>query len=185
MSTVRPSSDIGPQGMAATMAVGTVATGSPGSSVSISNAGSSSAAVFNFTIPRGDVGVTGASGINAIGYPTARTLSLATAYQATDPSRPAIVTINVTSAATLSLSGGTTITGEVRVGTTNGVASGSGAAVASYTNSSTGTLTIGINTQTVSTVPLVISLPIGGYFALRQTAGSGLTIVSAFDQVIG
>lgn len=28
-------------------------------------------------------------------------------------------------------------------------------------------------------------LPAGWYFAVRQTAGSGLTIVSAFDQTLG
>lgn len=43
------------------ISVGTVTTGSPGSSASITNSGTTSGnAVFNFTIPRGD---TGASGI--------------------------------------------------------------------------------------------------------------------------
>ena len=46
----------GNNGTAATIAVGTVTTGAPGSSVAITNVGSSSAAVFNFTIPRGDPG---------------------------------------------------------------------------------------------------------------------------------
>lgn len=46
----------GPAGAAATIAIGAVTTGSPGSSVSVTNSGTSSAAVFNFTIPRGDKG---------------------------------------------------------------------------------------------------------------------------------
>lgn len=46
----------GPAGTAATIAVGFVTTGLPGSSVVITNAGTSSAAVFDFTIPRGDTG---------------------------------------------------------------------------------------------------------------------------------
>lgn len=46
----------GTNGAAATIAVGTVTTGAPGSSAIITNAGTSSAAVFNFTIPRGDTG---------------------------------------------------------------------------------------------------------------------------------
>lgn len=47
----------GPPGQAATIQVGTVTTGSPGTTVIITNSGSSSEAVFDFTIPRGDQGV--------------------------------------------------------------------------------------------------------------------------------
>lgn len=46
----------GAPGAAATIAVGTVTTGAAGSSAVITNVGTSSAAVFNFTIPRGDAG---------------------------------------------------------------------------------------------------------------------------------
>jgi hypothetical protein len=60
----------GTNGAAATIAVGTVTTGAPGSSVAIVNGGSSSAAVFNFTIPRGDTGATGAAGAAGQGVPT-------------------------------------------------------------------------------------------------------------------
>lgn len=52
----------GSNGSAATIAIGTVTTGAAGSSAVVTNAGSSSAATFNFTIPRGDVGSTGATG---------------------------------------------------------------------------------------------------------------------------
>ena len=52
----------GSAGAAATIAVGTVTTGSPGSSAAVVNAGTSSAAVFNFTIPAGATGATGATG---------------------------------------------------------------------------------------------------------------------------
>ena len=50
----------GATGTAATITVGTTTTGSPGSSASVTNSGTSSAAVFNFTIP-------GASGVVAGG----------------------------------------------------------------------------------------------------------------------
>lgn len=50
---------MGPTGAAATIAVGTVTTGAAGSSVAITNAGTSSAAVFNFAIPKGDTGASG------------------------------------------------------------------------------------------------------------------------------
>lgn len=52
---------VGPQGLAATIAVGTVTTGSPGTSVTVANSGTSGSAVFDFTIPRGDTGATGES----------------------------------------------------------------------------------------------------------------------------
>lgn len=46
----------GSAGAAATISVGTVTTGAPGSSASVTNVGTSSAAVFDITIPRGDAG---------------------------------------------------------------------------------------------------------------------------------
>lgn len=52
----------GAAGTAATVAVGTVTTGAAGSSAAVANGGSSSAAVLNFTIPRGDVGADGQKG---------------------------------------------------------------------------------------------------------------------------
>jgi hypothetical protein len=66
----------GPTGTAATIAVGTVTTGAAGSSAAVTNVGTSGAAVFNITIPRGDkgekgdtgntgaTGATGATGLN-------------------------------------------------------------------------------------------------------------------------
>lgn len=53
---------IGPSGAAATVAVGTVTTGAAGSNATVTNSGTSTAATFNFTIPRGDTGATGATG---------------------------------------------------------------------------------------------------------------------------
>src|SRR5215475_8134475 len=52
----------GSTGSAATATAGTTTTEAPGTSASVVNAGTPSAAVFNFTIPRGDVGATGATG---------------------------------------------------------------------------------------------------------------------------
>lgn len=56
----------GPQGIpgeAATIQIGTVTTGAAGSDVIITNSGTENAAVFNFTIPRGDRGEQGEQGI--------------------------------------------------------------------------------------------------------------------------
>ena len=57
----------GSQGAAATIAVGTTTTGAAGTSASVVNAGTSSAAVFNFTIPRGATGDTGPIGATGQG----------------------------------------------------------------------------------------------------------------------
>jgi len=52
----------GAPGAAATISVGTTQTGAPGTNAIVSNAGTSSAAVFNFTIPAGATGATGPIG---------------------------------------------------------------------------------------------------------------------------
>lgn len=62
----------GDKGEAGTITVGTVATGEPGTNVSISNTGSASNAILNFTIPKGekgDPGEPGKDGENGYGVP--------------------------------------------------------------------------------------------------------------------
>lgn len=56
----------GVDGQAATISVGSVTTGSAGTSATVVNSGTSSAAIFDFTIPKGDKGDTGATGQNGI-----------------------------------------------------------------------------------------------------------------------
>jgi len=51
----------GADGTAATITIGSVTTGNPGTSVSVTNSGTTSAAVLNFTIPRGADGTGGSS----------------------------------------------------------------------------------------------------------------------------
>lgn len=46
----------GPQGEAATVSVGTVTTGQPGTAAQVTNSGTPGAAVLNFTIPQGATG---------------------------------------------------------------------------------------------------------------------------------
>lgn len=53
----------GSDGAAATVAVGSVMTGPPGSSASVQNAGSASAATFNFVLPQGATGTPGTPGL--------------------------------------------------------------------------------------------------------------------------
>jgi hypothetical protein len=52
----------GPSGAAATVSVGTVTTGAAGSQASVTNIGTASAAVLNFTIPQGAPGTGGGGG---------------------------------------------------------------------------------------------------------------------------
>ena len=55
-----PQGQQGEPGAAATVTVGTVTTGEPGTDAIVTNSGTESAAVFNFTIPRGGTGPAGA-----------------------------------------------------------------------------------------------------------------------------
>ena len=59
--------DDGADGAAATIAVGTVTTGAAGSSATVINSGTSSAATFDFVIPRGDTGATATGATGATG----------------------------------------------------------------------------------------------------------------------
>jgi len=52
----------GPAGTAATIQLGPVTTGVAGSSASVTNSGTASSAILNFTIPQGAIGATGANG---------------------------------------------------------------------------------------------------------------------------
>lgn len=57
----------GQDGSAATITVGTTTTGGAGTSASVVNSGTSSAAVLDFTIPKGDKGETGSTGATGNG----------------------------------------------------------------------------------------------------------------------
>lgn len=57
----------GPQGEgSATVSIGTVTTGNAGSSATVTNSGTTTASILNFTIPRGDTGNTGSQGIQGV-----------------------------------------------------------------------------------------------------------------------
>lgn len=58
--------DTGDTGAAATISVGSVTTGGAGTSASVDNSGTSSAAILNFTIPRGDKGEQGIQGVQGL-----------------------------------------------------------------------------------------------------------------------
>lgn len=132
----------------------------------------------------GATGAAGAAGVNAIGAPNSLTLALGTAYQATNPAKPAMVTINLTSTSSLTLTAGVTASADIVIGSTAAVASGTGSVVGKYANGLTGALVVGLAINAIQSGPVTIPLPTGWYYAVRQTAGS-VTIVSAFDQAVG
>lgn len=86
----------GPPGSAASITVGTVSTGAPGTAASVSNVGTSSAAVFNFVIPRGANGADGSAGsgadLNGPGLVFEDGL-----FQGTTPVWPPVFTVTATS----------------------------------------------------------------------------------------
>lgn len=57
----------GPAGTPATVAIGTTTTGNAGTNASVTNSGTASAGVFNFTIPRGNTGEAGPANSLSIG----------------------------------------------------------------------------------------------------------------------
>ena len=61
-----PKGDTGPAGPAATVTVGTVTTGAPGTQAQVTNSGTTSAAVLNFTIPKGADGAGGSGAVSSV-----------------------------------------------------------------------------------------------------------------------
>lgn len=120
------------------------------------------------------------------GAPVARSISFGTAYQATDPTKPAAIYATVETTYTITIAGTQQDTVEIRVGTdATTVANGtSGTAVDSFRSSLTGVaLTIGMGQ--VQRGPLVAIIPVGGYFALRRVVGSNASIISCVEQPFG
>lgn len=148
-------------------------TGATGSQGSQGNAGAAGA--------QGPAGAQGSAGVNAYGPPVTRSLSLATAYQASDPTKPAVVTVMIDLSTSVSI-GSVTQTVELIMGSTSAVASGTGTLADSWANALTVTL---ISITMAGRQKLTCQLPVGWFFAVRRTVGTGMSISSAFDQSVG
>ena len=157
----------GATGTAATIAVGTTTTLSPGASATVANVGTSSAAVFNFGIPSGLTGAAGATG--ATGSPgTAATIAAGTTTTGA-PGSSASVTNSGTSGAAVfdftiprgdvGATGATGATGAVGPGVAVGGTTGQLLAKASGTNYDTTWTTVvpGDRYLTTSTTSLTLS----------------------------
>lgn len=150
------------------------------------------------TGPTGATGATGPQGIQGIqgvagpagtpapvfnfGLPAARTLAVTTPYQATNPAKPAIVTVSPSCSASLTLSGGSTCTLQARIGSAPLTCTG-GTVVATWTNGNTGALSVGLALNQTVGAPYGISLPTGASFILCPT--SGTFTVTAAEQSAG
>lgn len=138
---------------------------------------------------KGDTGATGPQGapgtpapVFNFGLPAARTLALTTPYQATNPAKPAIVTVSPSCTASLTLSGGGTCSMQARIGAAP-LTCTSGTVVATWTNGNTGTLSVGLAMNQTVGAPYGINLPTGASFILCPT--SGTFTVTAAEQIAG
>ena len=179
----------GGSGGTTTVAVGTTTTGAAGSNASVTNSGSSSAAVFNFTIPTGAAGPTGATGAAGATGATgsagatgstgaagsAATIAVGTVSALSAGATPTITNSGSSSAATFNFgipagaagSNGTAAT--VSVGTVTGLAAGASPTVTNSGSSSAAVFNFGI--------------PAGATGAAGS--GSGLTAVNNDTNVTG
>lgn len=99
-NTGGPKGPKGDTGTAATITVGSTSTGAPGTNASVTNSGTSSAAVLDFTIPRGDKGDKGDTG--ATGSPgAAATISVGTTTTGQPGTNASVTNVGTSSAAVL------------------------------------------------------------------------------------
>jgi len=130
----------GPEGLAATVTVGTVTAGTAGGTPTVTNSGSSSAAVLNFSLVPGNTGPTGATGATGSTGPqgSAATVAVGTVTTGTAGSSASVTNSGTSGAAVLDFviprgnTGATGATGSaatVTVGSVTTVAFGGTAAV--------------------------------------------------------
>lgn len=132
------------------------------------------------------INLKGAPGPAVIGTPNALSPAFGTAYQATDPTKPSLISAMIETIYSITVGNTQADTVELRIGPVQAtVANGSaGTAVATYKNSLTG-ITLSIGMGTINRNQLSAILPTGWYYALRRVVGSIATITSATDQSLG
>lgn len=141
------------------------------------------------TGPKGDEGTpgaTGPAGPATAGQPNPRSPAFATAYQATDATKPSFISAMIDTAYNVTVVGTQADTVELRIGPIAAqVAAGTGGFVAAtFRSSITGiALAIGLGVGQRSQVSAL--LPSGWWWAIRRTQGSNATITSATDQSLG
>lgn len=181
----------GSNGPANTLSIGTVTTLSAGASATASVSGSAPNQTLSLGIPQGQAGTSGTNGTNgtngvgiAPGAPAALTVAFATAYQASDNTKAAHINVMLESSYLTTLAGTSADEVEIRIGSTNAVATGGGNQVATWKTSLTGiALTVGLGI--IQRSPVAFMLPAGWYFAVRRVSGTTATIQSTLAQPLG
>lgn len=136
---------------------------------------------------KGDTGNSGSAGVNSFSIPALRTpINKATAYQASVTTKPAIITITLSSTSSFTLTGNISNEANIVMGSTNAVATGTGQVMAKYANILGGGLVVGVSVTNKSTQTYTINLPAGYFFAiLNANNTTGVTIDSVFEQTVG
>lgn len=173
------------------LSIGTVTSLSAGASPTATITGTAPSQLLSLGIPAGAAGGAGTNGTNGTngvgvtpGAPAAMTIAFATAYQVADPTKAAHINIMLESNYVTTVAGTSADEIEVRIGPTNGVATGSGTQVATWKTSLTGiSLTVGLGL--IQRNPVAFMLPIGWYFAVRRISGTTATISSTLAQPLG
>lgn len=142
--------------------------------------------------PIGNTGATGATGVTGpqgpagapaptfnFGVPTARTVALSTAYQASDATKAANISISPTCTNSTTVVAASACTMTVRQGSTAALSCTTGTIVKTWSS----TIALGLVITQGNTFPFDIKLPIGGYFVLCPTAGT--FTISAVEQSAG
>jgi len=128
------------------------------------------------TGPQGSVGPQGPQGnpgLAAFGFPSARTLAASTSYQASDNTKPAILTVSAGCTNSSTVTAASACTMQIRMHT-SAVTCSTGAIYATWSS----TYDLGLLLTNASIAPIDIKLPSGAYFILCPTAGT-----FAFDAV--
>ena len=187
----------GSAGSAATITVGSTTTGAAGSSASIVNSGSSSAATFDFTIPKGDTGATGSTGSTG----TAATIAAGTTTTGAAGSSASVANSGSSSAATFDFTipkgdtgatGSTGATGTaatIAAGSATGLSAGASPTVTNSGSSSAATFNFGIpagatgSTGSAATIA-VGTTTTGAAGSSASVSNSGSSSAATFDFAI-
>lgn len=144
--------DAGAPGQAATISVGSTTTGAPGTNASVTNVGTSSAAVLNFTVPRGATGAAGAPG--APGAPgQAATVNVGTTTTGAAGTSASVTNSGTSSAAVLDFT--------IPKGDKGDAGSAATITVGNTTTGNPGTNASVVNTGTSSAAVLDFTIPKG------------------------
>lgn len=115
----------------------------------------------------------------AFGAPAAKTVAVSTAYQATDITKAAVVTLNpaCTNATTLLAASACTL--QIRQSSAAGLTCSTGTVVSTWTS----TIALGLVITQGNGFPIDVKLPAGGYFIICPSAGT--FTISAVEQSAG